>query len=543
MFGVPFVGYLVVAWFLVFRYASYNGDAQARLANAYYVLFSRDPHLAAIGFVWNPLPSLSVMPLLPLKVLWPALTTQAFAGNIMSAVFMAGAGFQIYGFFRDIGTRRLMRLLFTAVFVLNPMIFYYGGNGMSEGIFIFTLVIATRYLARWLAEDRGLWLVISAGALGLAYLARNEAAFAAFFAALVVVVVSFIRSKSDRHERTYKALTDAFIFSLPFAVCFVGWAIVSWLIVGHPFEQFQSVYGTASQLRVINAGNPVHLSHSEAASRALHAANALAPALPVFAVVALVLALRRKDLRVLAPLAMLGGVLLFAILAYSAGQTAGWFRYYIMAVPLVIMLSGAILAGLWPKGAKPPKAPTAIRRWAPTMLRVASSILVIAGVAAGVPSTTRALLHSTVASEEQLHLDYIVNPHPGNAAEAAEQHRYATTVAIARAIDALNLRHGALVVDNFTPCVPYIVLSSRHPQQFIIPNDQDFQPSLADPVTFHVQYLMAPTLRGYGTLDAVNREYPTLHENGAGISTFVRSFSMPGCPELSLFRINLAGPS
>ncbi|HEX7225338.1 MAG TPA: hypothetical protein VF367_07150, partial [Candidatus Limnocylindria bacterium] len=30
------------------------GDAWSRVGNAYYVLFSRDPHLAAMGFVWNP---------------------------------------------------------------------------------------------------------------------------------------------------------------------------------------------------------------------------------------------------------------------------------------------------------------------------------------------------------------------------------------------------------------------------------------------------------------------------------------------------------
>src|SRR5690349_4617983 len=39
-------------------------DSLSRTANAFYVLFSRDPHLAAVGFVWNPLPSLIQLPLL-----------------------------------------------------------------------------------------------------------------------------------------------------------------------------------------------------------------------------------------------------------------------------------------------------------------------------------------------------------------------------------------------------------------------------------------------------------------------------------------------
>ena len=39
-----------------------SGDAWSRITNAYYVLYSRDPHLAAIGFIWNPLPSLMAIP-------------------------------------------------------------------------------------------------------------------------------------------------------------------------------------------------------------------------------------------------------------------------------------------------------------------------------------------------------------------------------------------------------------------------------------------------------------------------------------------------
>ena len=51
------VVYLGVAmWF--WQSGLVPGDALSRVANGYYTLFSRDPHLAAVGFVWNPLPSL-----------------------------------------------------------------------------------------------------------------------------------------------------------------------------------------------------------------------------------------------------------------------------------------------------------------------------------------------------------------------------------------------------------------------------------------------------------------------------------------------------
>ena len=64
---------------------------------------SRDPHLAAIGFVWNPLPSLAAIPLVALRGIWPPLATKAFAGCVVSALCMAGAVVQLRGFLRETG--------------------------------------------------------------------------------------------------------------------------------------------------------------------------------------------------------------------------------------------------------------------------------------------------------------------------------------------------------------------------------------------------------------------------------------------------------
>src|SRR5512138_1944283 len=58
-------------------------DAVSRVANGYYVLFSRDPHLAAVGIVWNPLPSLVLLPLLPLGALVPALVRDGLVAALV----------------------------------------------------------------------------------------------------------------------------------------------------------------------------------------------------------------------------------------------------------------------------------------------------------------------------------------------------------------------------------------------------------------------------------------------------------------------------
>ena len=49
---------LAAAQVLGFQWRIGNADAITRTANAAFVLFSRDPHAAAVGFVWPVLPSL-----------------------------------------------------------------------------------------------------------------------------------------------------------------------------------------------------------------------------------------------------------------------------------------------------------------------------------------------------------------------------------------------------------------------------------------------------------------------------------------------------
>ena len=144
------------------------------MANAYYVLYSRDPHLAAIGFVWNPLPSVSVMPFLLLKGVWFPLASHDMAGARTSAICMTGAVHQLRSTFREWGLARITRLTIVALFALNPMILYYSGNGMSEALYLFTLLAVTRYLSRWLVTDELSSLVYAAAALGLAYLAGTR---------------------------------------------------------------------------------------------------------------------------------------------------------------------------------------------------------------------------------------------------------------------------------------------------------------------------------------------------------------------------------
>ena len=73
VFLISFAIYFAISMLLDFKYLAFEGDAVSRLANAFYVLHSRDQHFAAIGFVWNPLSSLLDLPFLLFNSYWNAL--------------------------------------------------------------------------------------------------------------------------------------------------------------------------------------------------------------------------------------------------------------------------------------------------------------------------------------------------------------------------------------------------------------------------------------------------------------------------------------
>ncbi|MDX6199627.1 MAG: hypothetical protein QOJ79_2778 [Actinomycetota bacterium] len=524
IFLPAFVAYVTIGALLSFRYHSFAGDAQSRLANAFYVLYSRDPHLAAIGFVWNPLPSISVMPLLPLKAIFPGLVTYAFGSNVMSSVFMAGSVVLVHSFLRDLRVRVGARVAITTLFALQPMIILYGANGMSEAIFLFFLLLTTRRLASWIDARRTWDLVLGGVALAFAYLARVEAVVPAMLAFSVVAAVTGLSTAGAWRERARVAALNGFLFAAPAAFAFVIWATISWIIVGHPLEQFSSQYGNASQLQaegerfVTNRGGIGSLRFITLQL------SALAATLPIAFAAAAWVSVRRRDLRWLAPASVFGGVVLFTVVTFLRGQTAGHLRYCIAVIPLWVLLLGCGLAR--------PAGHMGGRRWLRSLAAICFAVVV-----AAVPIGTSALAMSDkrVGPEEHSHLGYILKP-----GSAGYELRFAHDSAqgIASYLDGIRLPRGAVLMDNFTPCTPLVVLGSRHPKQFVITNDRDFQRVLADPIAFHAKYVLVPPRGGLGDLNEINRQYPTMYESGAGIAKLAHEFSGKGCPAFRLYQLS-----
>jgi hypothetical protein len=372
---LSFVLYAVLGGYLALVLHAFHGDAYSRVANAYYVLFSRDPHLAAIGFVWTPLPSLFELVLLPAKLIWPELTKMGFAAVVMSATFMALAVREVDRILADFALGRRTRLALVAAFALHPAIVYYGAIGTSEAPTLYFALLACRHLSRYATSPSTSSLIGVGIAIAGAFLTRYEAVPAAVGVAAMIMLLGLLRLPGTTRERLARASADLIVALVPFVLVFVGWSLASWMVVGSPFTQFTSDYGNSSQMRVWAAAgaNEIGLPLGPSIVLAGLRLSALSIAAPVALLAALWALVARRDYRVLAIGAVLGPVLLFMILAYVLHLLAPWLRYFITIVPMGVLLVGLVMSPL----ARPPQAASSAWRWRSVVRPVRDRILAL----------------------------------------------------------------------------------------------------------------------------------------------------------------------
>jgi hypothetical protein len=523
---------------LDFKYLAFEGDAVSRLANAFYVLHSRDQHFAAIGFVWNPLSSLLDLPFLLFNSYWNALSSHIVAGTTVSALSMAGASYQVNAILREWKVRVPPRLILTAFFAADPMILLYGGNGMSEAIYLFTMLAAARYLMRWIRDDDLPSLVYSASALGIAYLERSEPVAAAAFASFLIFGVTFFRNRDALGGRLRLALTDAVIYLMPVLTAFVGWAVVSYVITGQAFAQFTSKYGNSALI------SEAHAPKMKLVARLIHEGQAiefLAPLFPLIVAMALVVAIRRRDVQLLGMVAILGGGLAFTLLSYLDNSIFPWFRYYIMVIPIDVLLVGSLLArvsgvhagsqGLVHTSAVPDKTDKSSSGW---LAGFASALLVVTLLGASIPSTARGLMNPNIDGETLLIIGPIFHVHP-NSTDRNSKKAYYDNVAFAQYFEHLHLPVGDVIADSGDSCIPNMIVVSTDPRTFVITNDRDFQRTLADPLAFHAHYLLEGVHSSQN--DAVVDQYPSLGKSTPW-ARLVHTFPARGdCVQFNLYRV------
>ncbi len=542
-FAVPFLTYLAVGYWLEVRNGFILGDALSRVSAAQSVLFSRDPHLAAIGFIFTPLTAMVQVPIIALSPIWPALAERAFSATVMSALFMSGAVVQVLSMGIDRGLPRWYTVTIATLFAVHPMIVFYGANGMSEAPFVFFMAWSVRRLIMWMVDDDVHHLIAAGGiAMGLAYLTRYDALACVAAAGLLVAGTTFRRA--PRPPRMRRAVLDLIIISGPGVAAFIGWAIASWLITGQAFAQFTSEYGNKAILEQSGAGRPGLLGGLSFAAVCI---LLLAPALIPLGVWAGFLRWHRPRWAMLIPpVAIYGAALAFQSGTYALGGTFGFLRFYIIAVPFVATLAmlavpdGTFVPAIRPGRNAPPEPTVPTTRYRGGYAAVAAAMalcVVVAGWGMNQPRY----------APQEYALGSVLHPDPDSIDPVTEREEriartFSTERRIARYLDDLDLPDSSVIVDTVYGFA--VVAASRKPKMFVLPSDPDFVRILNDPSTRGAKYLLAVPPTGRGRADTLNKRYPTLYDNGADVATL--ELEIPndgdGQPNWRLYRVNEPGP-
>ncbi|GAC66266.1 glycosyltransferase family 39 protein [Gordonia soli] len=501
------------------------GDSLSRVQSAQSVLFSRDPHVAAIGFIFTPLTALAQLPMTALTPMVPSMTADALSAVIMSAAFMAAAVYHVFGVTRDRETAWWYSVVIASLFAIQPMIVFYGANGMSEAPFLCFMCWAARRLIRWVDSDDVHDLVTAGIALGLAYFTRYDAVAATVGAAVLVCTVTFRRrgqTGAPTRRRIQRAAVDSSLVILPPLFAFVLWAVTSWLITGNALAQFTSEYGNSAIIEQSGTSADSALANARFSLTEL---IVLFPALPVGLVVVAALRMRIHRFAPFAvPLLLFGSVLAFQTYSYITGSTFGFLRFYIAVIPLgAVAAALALPAQATVPSRRPGRFADLPHRRALTRrgrhARTVASMVVILCTALSIPTSWQAMKSQTLAPQEAALHTVLADDSDATGARVAEDERaarsFSTERQIAHWLDSQQLPEGSVVVDTLYGFA--IVARSSDPKQFVIPSDQDFTEILNDPAGHRVRYLLSVPPRGRGTTDSLNKRYPTLFETGSDI--------------------------
>jgi hypothetical protein len=235
----------------------------------------------------------------------------------------------------------------------------------------------------------------------------------------------------------------------------------------------------------------------------------------------------------LVPVGAFGAVLAFAAWGQYSGSTFGWFRYFMAAIPMVIVIALVLWSPSGPAG----ESRAAARLWSGLGAAVLGVSLCI-----GIPATAKSLLEPeiNVGATSVIGVASLVNPTRYPPEEQVDRRVAIDDRLVARYLDAKALPRGSVLLDTFQTW--WLWLSSDNLKQFVITSDYDFVPALSRPWESGIRFIVITNPETNVAEDAISRRYPTLWDDGAGLGSLV--FSAPGPDGRERYRVyRLTEPS
>lgn len=356
LFGI----YMWIGWYLAAELRSFNQDTLARTSQAYAVLRSADPHLGAIGFVWQPVLSLLQLPL----VLIDGLARDGLTGSVVSAAFGVIGILAFWLLAGTVGLSGGWRVLATVTFAIQPLWILYAATGMSETLFITLVMLQAWALLEWLETREYRWIIIAGSLAGIGFLTRYEAIPITMAMAIWIGLVD-----SRNASRLQGSLLG---FLAPSVYTFILWIWFNFSFTGDPLFFLRSDYSNAALVAAERAaGNlgdqPLLQGLADVALSSLAMAPVLLIALPWAALILW----GRSNLPAILLAAVGGSVIAFQVYLEVVGQSFGFFRFYMILLPIGPLLLGALLArssAEWVRGLAAPLTSIALLIAIPTTI-------------------------------------------------------------------------------------------------------------------------------------------------------------------------------
>ncbi|QQE79325.1 hypothetical protein [Alicyclobacillus sp. SO9] len=504
--------------YLAFVLHVINSDALTRVLNAYYTIFSPKFHLAAMGFVWNPLPSIVELPIVLFHHWFPALITDGFAANLMSSVSSAFGMYFLNRILFYVGIPRFWRIVYSLIYALNPLIWLYSSNGMSEAMMIATMLGALHGAVRYLDDGRHSHLISAGLWLAACFGARYEAVPFGALVGLALLLALYLKGYSASRIQA-----DLIVAGLPLIFAGLVWVFLNWTIMGNPLYFMNSAYSNASQIGTGSYNDKLilrdahHLFYS--LQTVAHFSFLFPPAIVGLAGALLVFAFSKKRRgQALLFVAALLTIPLFQVVMIYKHASAIWSRFFITYIPFGILLVALLMVVI-------AKGPWLVRHF---LLLVSAAVLL-----GGNYVTFHEIQTPIMGKGVTKNFAHVVEGLP--ASQAAQNNGMTQGKIVANYIN----EHPHLVVlldtfDSFS-VVPFI----KDPKQVVITSDLNFQSLLLNP-RGRVSDFLVPNPGGVGALDAINRTYPGLWQGKVAWAKETKQFS--GNLGYKLFSIGSSAP-
>lgn len=330
VFAAGYLVYAAVGVYATLGLELVVGDAESRLAHAFFVWWNDPSKLASIGFYWPPLQTIVLLPLAAV----PPLATSLAALPLTSAAFGAGLLVVLDRSLAAADLERALRWAVVAAFGLNPLILFYAANGMAEIVYVFFLTLGVSLVVRWSLQPRWQALPVAGFAFGLGTLTRYEVAVWLVLAvALAVAVLVRARQSIPAIEAAFLALVVPTIYGL------VVWLFVNWSLTDEPL-------GFLEGQLVPKDGQQTAAGALDLLARTAFVQAAIFPAAIVAAVAALAAGLRLRSPvgLALAASTATGALLTFAFVLRQQQDFLLQLRYNLRAMPLAVVALAWLLA-------------------------------------------------------------------------------------------------------------------------------------------------------------------------------------------------------